>query len=167
MGRKRDTDSLVTDPPDNLTPTQRICRVDQICGNNLYSVTLPPQASASDITADSVDAKPALAEELQPGSKVLVELPPKFRNTLWIRRGGYVLVDLHAGEDRRQNKIVGTVAAVIQDVRVWRRMAYWPWPAPVQPTATVSVGAGGDGDAGDDLLQANTNRRRYDSDEDD
>ena len=162
MGRKRDTDSLVTDPPDTLAQGQLICKVDSICGNNIYSVVCPPVAST---TTDSSLGAPGLKS----GSKVLVELPPRFRNTLWIRRGGFVLVDTHDGQEgRRNNKIVGTIAAVIQDVRVWRKMTYWPWPAPVQaqtmPTATGDDRNDADG-AEDDLLQANTNRRRFDDEE--
>lgn len=169
MGRKRDTDSLVREPPAQLDPGQRICRVEQICGNNLYSVLLPPHSAGLDSAGhDSADAltPPATGTGTATAEKVLVELPPKFRNTLWIRRGGFVLVDLAAGA-ARSNKIAGDIAAVIQDARPWRKMDYWPWPLPSPtPAATTAAADDDDDEDEDDLLQANTNRRRYDTDED-
>jgi len=88
-------------PPPSLTATQSVARVIKATGNNLYACALP----------DNKD--------------ILVELSSRFRNTIWIKRGGYVLVDMKdAGE--RENKISGEIINVVRDEREWRKAAYWP-----------------------------------------
>ena len=88
-------------PPDTLSDGQSIARVIKATGNNLYSVVLP-----SDQT-------------------ILVELPSRFRSTIWMRRGGFVLVDTKALSDR-ENKIDGEIVNVVRDEKAWRKMGYWP-----------------------------------------
>jgi probable RNA-binding protein EIF1AD len=87
-------------PPSSLTPTQAIARVIKAEGNCLYSCTLPDQKT------------------------VLVELPSRFRNTIWIKRGGYVLIDTKEA-DVRQNKIDGEIINVVRGEHLWRKEAYW------------------------------------------
>jgi probable RNA-binding protein EIF1AD len=87
-------------PPSSLTATQSIARVIKAEGNSLYSCTLPDQKT------------------------VLVELEARFRNTIWIKRGGYVLIDTKEA-DVRQNKIDGEIINVVRDERAWRKQAYW------------------------------------------
>jgi probable RNA-binding protein EIF1AD len=87
-------------PPFILTPTQSIARVIKAEGNSLYSCYLPDQR------------------------RFLVELPSRFRNTIWIKRGGYVLVDTKDA-DVRQNKLDGEVINVVRDERLWRKESYW------------------------------------------
>ncbi|BFZ58846.1 hypothetical protein PYCC9005_005911 [Savitreella phatthalungensis] len=162
MGKRRDQESLLVDPPDALPDIHVICKVVQLCGNNLYSVSMPPSQPQSEELPASTDER-----------TVLVELPPRFRNTLWIRRGGFVVVDLGALNDARENKLAGSISAVIHDERPWRKMPYWPWPASAaaQKNSTISqretfvAGPNEDSDE-DDLLQANPNRRQYDSESD-
>ena len=120
----------ITDPPDELTDSQRIAKVDQVMGNNLYQIILPDD------------------------SKRLVELPPKFRSTMWIRRGGYVVIDDTGNE--RNNKIDGEIIIVIHEVKKWMKLQYWPAEFTEKAAAVES----------DDELMQNTNRRRYESDED-
>ncbi|KAK7187648.1 hypothetical protein DPSP01_004483 [Paraphaeosphaeria sporulosa] len=88
-------------PPDTLTSTQVIARITTGAGNNLYNAELP-------------DRKP-----------VLVELEPKFRSTIWIKRGSYVVVDTQTLADR-DNKIDGEIINVVRDEKAWRKMGYWP-----------------------------------------
>lgn len=59
------------------------------------------------------------------GTEVLVELPSRFRNTIWIKRGGYVLIDTKDAEVR-ENKIDGEIVNVVRDEREWRKNPYWP-----------------------------------------
>jgi probable RNA-binding protein EIF1AD len=87
-------------PPSALTSTQSIARVIKAEGNSLYSCSLPDQ------------------------KKVLVELPSRFRNTIWIKRGGYVLVDTKDA-DVRQNKLDGEIINVVRDEHLWRKESYW------------------------------------------
>ena len=87
-------------PPSALTATQSIARVIKAEGNNLYSCSLPNQKI------------------------VLVELPSRFRNTIWIKNGGYVLIDTKEA-DVRQNKIDGEITNVVRDEHLWRKESYW------------------------------------------
>ena len=99
-------------PPSSLTPTQAIARVIKAEGNSLYSCTLPDQET------------------------ILVELPSRFRNTIWIKRGGYVLIDTKEA-DVRQNKIDGEIINVIRAEHIWRKEAYWYAPRFCSRGATV------------------------------
>jgi len=87
-------------PPSALATTQSIAQVIKAEGNSLYSCSLS-------------DSK-----------KVLVELPARFRNTIWIKRGGYVLIDTKDA-DVRQNKLDGEIINIVRDEHVWRREPYW------------------------------------------
>ncbi|KAI9821839.1 MAG: hypothetical protein M1827_002421 [Pycnora praestabilis] len=88
-------------PPSVVSEGQYIARVTRAAGNNLYAVELPA------------------------GIEILVELPSRFRSTIWIKRGGYVLVDTKAFDDR-ENKLGGEVLNVVRDEKEWRKEAYWP-----------------------------------------
>lgn len=88
-------------PPDTLTEGQLIARVVKAAGQNLYNVESP-------------DKKP-----------LLVELDAKFRSTIWLRRGGYVLVDTTTLADR-DNKIDGEIVNVVRDEKRWSKAAFWP-----------------------------------------
>ncbi len=91
-----------TTPPDELADTQSLARVVKSEGNNLYTCTLP-------------NKKP-----------IVVELEPRFRNTIWIRRGGYVLVDLASADERPPNsRVVGEIINVVRDEKAWRKQPYW------------------------------------------
>lgn len=104
MGRpKRDIRAAAeesTTPPDDLTPSQHVARVIKAEGNSLYSCLLPSQQT------------------------VLVELAARFRNTIWIKRGGYVLVDLTHPEEKR-GKVDGEIANVVHEEKEWRKKSYW------------------------------------------
>ncbi|EUC38262.1 hypothetical protein GGP41_000198 [Bipolaris sorokiniana] len=93
-------DSTIT-PPDELPPNHFIARITKAEGKNLYSAELP-------------DGKPVLAE-----------LEPKFRSTVWIKRGSYVVVDTSALADR-DNKLDGEIVNIVRDEKAWRKMSYWP-----------------------------------------
>ena len=89
-------------PPDALLQTQSLARVVGAQGKNLYLVKLPSR----------------------PDDTLLVELPARFRSTIWMKRGSYVLVDTAAAEDR-DNKIDGEIINIVRDEKGWRKMAYW------------------------------------------
>ncbi|MCJ1249761.1 hypothetical protein MMC30_006987 [Trapelia coarctata] len=90
-----------SNPPTALEAGQAIARVIKGEGKNLYSVALS-------------DCKP-----------LLVELPSRFRSTIWIKHGGFVLVDTTAFDDR-ENKLDGEIVNVVRDERRWRKQTYWP-----------------------------------------
>ncbi len=87
-------------PPDEIAEHQAIARVVKATGNNIYAV------------------------ELASGKSLLVELPSRFRSTIWIRRGGYVLVDTKSLADRN-NKLDGEIMNVVMHEKEWRKMSYW------------------------------------------
>ena len=58
------------------------------------------------------------------GNLLLVELPARFRSTIWLKRGGYVLVDTTVFEGR-ENKLDGEIVNVVRDEKSWRKQPYW------------------------------------------
>lgn len=92
-------DSTIT-PPDELAPSHYIARITKAEGKNLYNAELPN------------------------GKAALAELEPKFRSTVWIKRGSYVVVDMSAMADR-ENKLDGEIVNVVRDEKAWRKMSYW------------------------------------------
>ncbi|KAH7031248.1 uncharacterized protein B0I36DRAFT_120611 [Microdochium trichocladiopsis] len=105
MGRpKRDVRAAAeesTTPPDELTAQQCVARVLKAEGNSLYSCVLPDKRT------------------------VTVQLQDRFRNTIWIRRGGYVLVDLTPTEEHK-GKVTGDIVNIVRDEKEWRKQSYWP-----------------------------------------
>lgn len=92
-----------TTPPDELTEKQSVARVGKPEGNNLYTCILP-------------------------NTKIVtVELAQRFRNTIWIKRGGFVLVDLTTSEEgnKANSKVQGEIVNVVRDEKAWRKMPYW------------------------------------------
>ncbi|KAI1327475.1 hypothetical protein F5Y16DRAFT_191068 [Xylariaceae sp. FL0255] len=105
MGRpKRDIRAAAeesTTPPDQLLGSQHIARVIKGEGNSLYSCLLPSHKT------------------------ILAELATRFRNTIWIKRGGYVLVDL--GNPKQQTgRVDGEIVNVVREEKEWRKQPYWP-----------------------------------------
>ncbi len=108
-----------TTPPDELTPTQSLARVVQAEGSSLYTCTLP-----------SAGKRP---------KEVLVELAPRFRSTIWIKRGGYVLVEVVSAENRKEgSRVDGDIINVVRDERAWRKQKYWLVPQGRLEAADVS-----------------------------
>lgn len=88
-------------PPETLAPGQQLVRVVKVQGKDLYTVQ----------TADT--------------SELLVELDARFRGTIFVRRGGYVLVDTTTSADR-ENKIQGEIVNIVRDEKAWRKRSFWP-----------------------------------------
>lgn len=88
-------------PPDELPESHIIARVIKGEGNNLFRVQ---------------EAK---------GKKLLVELPSQFRSTFFLRRGGFVVVNLAAFAER-DNKLDGEIVNLVREEKAWRKQSYWP-----------------------------------------
>lgn len=104
---KRDLHAVAQEtvtPPAQLPNDHHIARVKHNAGSNLYHLEL---------------AAPAAADML------LAELPARFRSTIWIKRGSFVVVDTSARAGR-DNKLGGEIVNVVRDEKAWRKMAYWP-----------------------------------------
>ncbi|KAI6309853.1 hypothetical protein MCOR29_008821 [Pyricularia oryzae] len=91
-----------TTPPDALAANQAIARIIKAEGNSLYSCTLPN------------------------GKELLAELAARFRNTIWVRRGGYVLLERADEEERKGSRVEGEIVNIVRDERGWRKQPYWP-----------------------------------------
>lgn len=113
-------------PPAQLDPSHAIARLKQAAGKNLYHLELPPVRDTQDPRGGSTD----LAES----ETILAELPAKFRSTIWLKRGSYVLVDTAALADR-DNKLSGQIINIVGDEKAWRKMPYWPIAFPPKTTA--------------------------------
>lgn len=87
-------------PPGALEPHQSLVRVIKPEGNNLYTCELP-------------NTKP-----------IVLELAQRFRNTIWIKRGGFVLAERYepGSHDSRAD---GEIVNVVRDEKLWRKQAYW------------------------------------------
>ncbi|KAJ9495285.1 hypothetical protein H2202_009313 [Exophiala xenobiotica] len=103
----RNTAEETLTPPDSLSADQTIARIVKAQGKDLYSVQTPD------------------------GTNLLVELEAKFRGTIFVKRGGYVLVDSSA--TGRENKIQGEIVNIVRDERTWRKQPYWPPQFPKKP----------------------------------
>ncbi|EER38920.1 conserved hypothetical protein [Histoplasma capsulatum var. duboisii H88] len=87
--------------PDSLLESHKIAKVIKATGNNVYAVELPSKET------------------------VLVELAARFRSTIWVKRGTYVLVDMAALEDRG-NKLSGEIINIVRNEKEWRKAHFWP-----------------------------------------
>ncbi|MCJ1423132.1 hypothetical protein MMC29_001013 [Sticta canariensis] len=97
-------------PPNSLEIGHGIARVQKAEGKNLYTVQVPDQVEP-----------------------LLVELPSRFRSQIWIKRGGFVVVDRSAFENR-ENKLDGEIMNVVRDEKQWRKQPYWPSEFVAKPT---------------------------------
>lgn len=104
MGRpKRNAHAAAVEsmtPPDELTANQSLARVIKAEGNSVYSCSLPDERV------------------------VMVELADRFRNTIWVKRGGYVLVDLTPSQEMK-GKVEGEIVNVVREEKLWRKQSYW------------------------------------------
>lgn len=85
-------------PPATLEKNQAIVRVVKAEGNNLYACELPNKKD------------------------FVLELAQRFRNTIWIKRGGFVLAERYEENDGR---VMGEIINVVRDEKAWRKQAYW------------------------------------------
>lgn len=90
-------------PPDSLQPNQSVVRVVKPEGNNLYTCELPDKKT------------------------LLLELAQRFRNTIWVRRGGFVLAEQYPKESG-ESRAVGEIVNIVRDEKQWRKLPYWYAP---------------------------------------
>lgn len=119
-------------PPDSLPEHHAIAQVIRGAGNNLFEARFPASATATTTaTATGSDSADSTARESTTGSTDaalttgLVEMPARFRKAIWVRNGGFVVVDRAALNGARRNKLAGEIVNVVRGVDGWRRMPYW------------------------------------------
>ncbi|KAG6068187.1 hypothetical protein E4U13_005344 [Claviceps humidiphila] len=88
-------------PPSALEPNQFLVRVAKPQGNNLYACELPDK------------------------TPLVLELAQRFRNTIWIKRGGFVLAERYA-DGLSEGRAEGEIVNVVRDEKLWRKQTYWP-----------------------------------------
>ncbi|KAK7227320.1 hypothetical protein V2G26_015323 [Clonostachys chloroleuca] len=88
-------------PPTSLESNQYIVRVVKPEGNNLY-------------TCELANKKP-----------IILELAQRFRNTIWIKRGGFVVAERYPAETE-ETRADGEIINVVRDEKLWRKQSYWP-----------------------------------------
>jgi len=89
-----------TTPPNTLETGHVIARIVKAAGKNLYIV------------------------DLSSGDTALVEMPARFRSTIWVKRGTFVVVDTNAYAER-ENKLGGEITNIVRDEKQWRKERYW------------------------------------------
>lgn len=122
MGKPRramlaDAEEALT-PPDTLTSTQSVVKVIKAEGNNVYSCELPNKGT------------------------VQLELAQRFRNTIWIKRGGYVLAERYPANSE-EKRVAGEIVNIVRDEKLWRKQPYWYTSLPYHsrvPTLTRCKG---------------------------
>lgn len=87
-------------PPPALEPNQFLVRVAKPQGNNLYACELPDK------------------------TPLVLELAQRFRNTIWIKRGGFVLAERYA-DGLSEGRAEGEIVNVVRDEKLWRKQTYW------------------------------------------
>ncbi|KAF4592601.1 hypothetical protein GQ602_002900 [Ophiocordyceps camponoti-floridani] len=105
-------------PPESLLPNQFVARVIKPEGNNLYACELSCKKS------------------------IVLELAQRFRNTIWIKRGGFILAQFYdvGNDDARP---AGEIVNVVRDEKLWRKQPYWPKEF-VKPTRYDAADGGDD-----------------------
>jgi probable RNA-binding protein EIF1AD len=87
-------------PPAQLEQSHTLARVIKPEGNNLFTCELPNQKT------------------------MVVELGQIFRNTIWIKRGGFVVVDAYSNR-APDSRAEGEIVNVVRDEKQWRKQSYW------------------------------------------
>lgn len=88
-------------PPDALLPTQTIARIDKALGHSQYGCLLPSKAI------------------------VTTDLEERFRQTVRVERGNYVLVERYDPKEVTEGGAVGKIINIARDEKQWRKMPYW------------------------------------------
>jgi probable RNA-binding protein EIF1AD len=87
-------------PPAQLEQSHSVVRVIKPEGNNLFTCELPNQKT------------------------MVVELAQIFRNTIWIKRGGFVVVDAYSNR-APDSRAEGEIVNIVRDEKQWRKQSYW------------------------------------------
>ncbi|KAJ1678287.1 hypothetical protein EV182_004372 [Spiromyces aspiralis] len=183
MGKAKYLTLTATDSLPDPTPTTPIARVLALPGQHLFAVDIPRTTIDQDLAArlgsmeqwaDPSSTKRS-ASEAAKFITILVQLPPRYRNVIYVKRGRFVLVDL---SDPLTNKIGGEVVGILlaNHIKEFKRQGKWQDTYRPQEFASSEpknkdsgnysvADAGGsssedenDDDNDDDLLRANTNR---------
>ncbi|KAG0198158.1 hypothetical protein BGX28_008385 [Mortierella sp. GBA30] len=130
--RKQATSDILTDVPE-LEEGQRFARVLGSRGKNIHEVQFPD------------------------GEELLVNLPPKFRSLVWVKRGSYVIIE--PAEEDDKTKVGGDITAVLfpDHIKQYKQEGIWPFEDQLSSSMGNDEESGSDSDDDDDLF-VNNNR---------
>jgi len=86
--------------PDTLEANQIIARVDRALPRGQYNCLLPNK------------------------SIVVVDLDERFRQTIWVQRNNYVLLERYPPKEV-EGEAVAKIINIVVDEKQWRKMPYW------------------------------------------
>ncbi|KAG0290046.1 putative RNA-binding protein eif1ad [Linnemannia gamsii] len=132
--RKIATSDILTDIPE-LEEGQRFARVLGTRGKNVHEV------------------------QFSDNQELLVNLPPKFRSLVWVKRGSYVIIEPAEEEDK--TKVGGDIIAVLfpDHIKHYKQQGIWPFTDRLsQSLHNDSDSEKEDGENEDDDLFRNNNR---------
>jgi probable RNA-binding protein EIF1AD len=119
MGKSKASQRLLDSvgvPPDSIKPNEIIISVLKARGNSLYECTVP-ESQTSKLTAK---------DDLSEDKTILLAMPPRFRNTIFVKRGGFVVAELYDETIRTQGKVKGDLSNIVTNKKDWQRYPYWP-----------------------------------------
>ncbi|KAF9108216.1 hypothetical protein BGX27_008426 [Mortierella sp. AM989] len=140
--RKQVPTDILTDIPE-LEDDQQFARVLGTRGKNIHEV------------------------QFKNGEELLVNLPPKFRSLVWVKRGSYVIIQPAEEEDK--TKVSGDIVAVLfpDHIKQYKQRGIWPFedqfPSSTNNSSATQAGGDleneeGDEESDNDDLFVNNNR---------
>ncbi|KAF9346848.1 hypothetical protein BGX34_003582 [Mortierella sp. NVP85] len=139
MSRRVQASSDILTDLHELEDGQRFAKVIGTRGNNVHEV------------------------QFEDGDQMLVNLPPKFRSLVWVKRGGYVVIQPAEEEDK--TKVGGDIVAVLfpDHIKRYKQEGTWPFKDQLDDRSTGASGSGRNSDSDsdsdkDDDLFVNNNR---------
>jgi probable RNA-binding protein EIF1AD len=104
MSKKRTRQSVLNDLPTIDSPTQIVCRHASPRGKNMHVVTTPS------------------------GMNIVAYLPPRFRNTVWLKRGNHLIVETREHEVK-EDKLSGEILYILNDKHIKHLQQHQQWYA--------------------------------------
>ncbi|KAI1311287.1 putative RNA-binding protein eif1ad [Mortierella claussenii] len=92
------------------------------------------------------------------GEELLVNLPPKFRSLVWVKRGSYVVIQ--SAEEEDKTKVAGDIVAVLfpDHIKQYKQRGIWPFEDQFSSMSNAVVDGSEDEEDEDDDLFVNNNR---------
>ncbi|KAJ2740674.1 hypothetical protein GGI20_005680 [Coemansia sp. BCRC 34301] len=118
MGRGKYTEREALDAQPEPTLQSPVARVLGPRGQHLHEVAVARSLVTKDINQ-------RLNADDQSWFTTLVQLPPKFRSVVWVKRGSFVVVNL---ADQLSDKIGGEIAMVLMPAQVKHLKQSKQWP---------------------------------------
>ncbi|KAA8904576.1 hypothetical protein TRICI_005446 [Trichomonascus ciferrii] len=127
----------VGEPPEELNKDQVIGAIAKPLGNSLYDLEVPESQWGR-----VIEIFPDLKDKTD--RTIVISMPPKFRNTVFVKRGGQVVVDLYT--DEPSTRAYGDLSNVVTNKKEWQRYPYWPqeYKQPEQTQIDLGISSSSD-----------------------